>query len=160
MVFMQFLACTILYSYVQPCTALYSHVHPCTALYSHVQLWYSHVQVCTAMYSLGHHTIQLCTALLQPCTALYSCHVHLQPRTILYNHVYTASLFLIIELTNFAFYRINITPTSTLVGDHPWVGGLAGDPSRAGIVGDNPLQFSCHLVLVLYVKSKCQILGL
>ena len=112
------------------------------------------------MYSLVHHTIQLCTALLQPCTALYSCHVHLQPRTILYNHVYTASLFLIIELTNFAFYSINITLTSTLVGDHPWVGGLAGDPSKAGIVGDNPLQFSCHLVLVLYVKSKCQILGL
>ena len=152
---------TVMYRFVQPCTAL---VQPCTIFFSYVQSWCSAihglVQYCIAMYSLVHHTIQLCTALLQPCTALYSCHVHLQPRTILYNHVHTASLFLIIELTNFAFYSINITLTSTLVGDHPWVGGLAGDPSRAGIVGDNPLQFSCHLVLVLYVKSKCQILGL
>ena len=146
---------TAMYRFVQPCTAL---VQPCTIFFSYVQSWCSAihglVQYCIAMYSLVHHTIQLCTALLQPCTALYSCHVHLQPRTILYNHVRTASLFLIIELTNFAFYSINSKLPS---GGWPSLGWWE---TLLGIVGDHPLQFSCHLVLVLYVKFKCQILGL
>ena len=105
--------CIAIYSHLQPCSPMYSFVQPCTTLYSHVQYFtvmYSHdVQPCTALYSHLQPCTLYNTAMYSFVTAMYSCHVQLQPCTILYNHVRTASLFLLIELTNFAFYSINST---------------------------------------------------